>query len=219
MTERKLPDAGSGSFSSGGTNSLYLFNPDIVFDCSNHVYSEFLCRLHLQGGIWFFWLIVILKDTVNDVVVGRQVSARVLTKRIRMHLLHSSKPSWLGADTVRLRDTLINFERREVRCNGVVRRLKGVLPDLLRYFLDNPNRAVSREELMESPIWADTVLTTPKEGGKTFDVAMSKLRNIIEQDPRRPQIIKTIRKAGWILLPDGTVQNRDEKINAVLKSL
>ena len=138
---------------------------------------------------------------VNDVVTGKQISARVLTKRIRAHL-QNNKPSCLQTNTIRLKETVIDLDRREVWCNGTIRRLPGILDDLLKYFLDNPNRIISREELRNSPIWADSICTPAKEGGKTFDVSVSKLRKIIESDPYQPQIIKSVRGIGWKLAKD-----------------
>lgn len=136
---------------------------------------------------------------VNDVVVGRHASARVLTKRIRAHL-HGAKPYRGQNNTIRLKDTIIDFDRREVRHNGSCYQLRGILADLLKYFLDNPNHVISREELERSYIWADSICTPAKEGGKTFDVNVGKLRRIIEPDPARPEIIKSVRGIGWKLV-------------------
>ena len=138
---------------------------------------------------------------VNDVVIGRQTSARILTKRIRVHLRNGrSLPH--SANTIMLKNTIVNFERREVWCNGAIRRLPGILADLLKYFMDNPNRIISREELYESPIWADSICSPAKEGGRTFDVNVGKLRRIIEPNPTQPQIIKSVRGIGWKLATD-----------------
>jgi DNA-binding response OmpR family regulator len=106
---------------------------------------------------------------------------------------------WCQTNKIRLKDTLVDFERREVRCNGTVRRLPGILADLLKYFVDNPDRIISRSELFGSYIWADSICTPASEGGKTFDVNVSKLRKIIEADPVRPQIIESVRGLGWKL--------------------
>ena len=138
---------------------------------------------------------------VNDVVTGRQASARVLAKRVRAHL-RNGKSSWPQTNTIKLKDTVINFERREVWCNGTTRQLRGILPDLLKYFLDNSNRVISREELLNSPIWADSICSSAEEGGKTFDVNVGKLRKVIETEPARPQIIKSVRGIGWKLAMD-----------------
>ncbi len=138
---------------------------------------------------------------VDDIVVGCQASSRVLTKRIQAHL-REANPHWRQNNRIILKDTVIDLDRREVRLNGSYRQLRGILVDLLRYFLDHPDRVISRKELQESPIWADSICTPAEEGGKTFDVNVGKLRKIIEPDPARPQIIKSVRGIGWKLAID-----------------
>lgn len=133
---------------------------------------------------------------VNDVVAGRQTSSHVLSKRVLAHL-RNNKAFWSESNCIRLKDTIIDLDRREVQINGKCRQLRGILADLLKYFLDNPNHVISREELQESPIWSDSICTPAKEGGKTFDVNVGKLRKIIEPDPSQPQIIKSVRGLGW----------------------
>jgi DNA-binding response OmpR family regulator len=135
---------------------------------------------------------------VNDVLMAEQADANVLTKRIQVRF-RNSKTIWHQGSTVRIRGTVIDFERREVWCNGTGRRLPGILVDLLKYFIDHPDRVISRKELEESPIWADSICTPACEGGKTFDVNMSKLRKIIEADATHPRIIKSVRGVGWKL--------------------
>lgn len=135
---------------------------------------------------------------VNDVVVGRQGDGELLIKRIRAHL-HNIRAIAQDANKIMLKDTLIDFDRREVWCNGSARPLPGILADLLRYFIDNPNRVISRAELRNSPIWADSICSPSEEGGKTFDVNVGKLRKIIEPDSGNPQIIKSVRGIGWKL--------------------
>ena len=143
---------------------------------------------------------------VNDVVIGKQRLPQVLIKRVRSHLLYNQKPSLAKTDVVMLKNTVVDFERKEVWCNGSIRRLPGKLGDLLRYFLDNPNRIISRAELSKSPIWSDSVFTPANKGGRTFDVNISKLRKIIEPDPAKPEIIKPVRGIGWKLAADIVVE-------------
>lgn len=135
---------------------------------------------------------------VDDVVVGRQTSSKLLAKRIQAHL-REFNTHFLQNNTIRLKDAVIDFDRREVRRNGSCYQLRGILADLLKYFLNNPNRIISREELQESPIWSDSICTPAKEGGKTFDVTVGKLRKVIEPNPAKPQIIQSVRGIGWKL--------------------
>jgi len=140
---------------------------------------------------------------VNDVVTGVHATARLLSKRIGCHLRHCKEPL-LQSHTIRLKNTVVDFDRREVWCNGTIRRLPGILADLLKYFINNPDRAISRDELLTSPIWNDSICSSADEGGKTFDVTIGKLRKIIEPDPTKPQIIKSVRGLGWKLSLDLT---------------
>jgi len=134
----------------------------------------------------------------SDVVAGEQVVSSILIRRIRVHL---KKFYSLGSVTghMRLGDIVVDFDRREIWRDRTLCRLPGILADLLKYFVDNPDRIITREELLKSHIWADSICTPSEEGGKTFDVHMSKLRKIIESDPRKPEIILTVRSLGWKL--------------------
>ena len=138
---------------------------------------------------------------INDVVAGKQTSARLLAKRLQTHLRNSNSLGY-QSNTIRLKDTIVNFDRNEVWSQGSIHQLRGVLADLLRYFLDNPNRVISREELRQSHIWADSICSAAKDGGKTFDVTVGKLRKIIEPDPAHPRIITSVRGIGWKLAID-----------------
>jgi DNA-binding response OmpR family regulator len=135
---------------------------------------------------------------VDDVVVGSQTSSKLLTKRIQAHL-REFNTHFLQNKTIRLKDAIIDLDRREVRRGENCYQLRGILADLLKYFLDHPDRIISREELQESPIWSDSICTPAKEGGKTFDVTVGKLRKVIEPDPAKPQIIQSVRGIGWKL--------------------
>lgn len=134
---------------------------------------------------------------VNDVVAGDQTVPRVFIKRLRAHIQRNK--SHCSASQVALNNILIDFSRKEVCRDGTVFRLPGILSDLLKYFIENNNRIISREELMKSNIWSDSICTPPDEGGKTFDVHIGKLRKIIESDPHDPKIITSVRGMGWKL--------------------
>lgn len=145
----------------------------------------------------------------SDVVNMRQSSPSALAKRIRAHLC---KSGMLQPDPrrIQLGDAIVDFERREVHRNQTVHQLPGILADLLRYFIDNADHVVSREELQESPIWLDSICTPAKHGGKTFDVTISKLRKIIEPDPHKPTIIVSVRGVGWKLASE-TLRDASEQ--------
>ena len=68
--------------------------------------------------------------------------------------------------------------------------------DLLCAFARHPGRVLSRDFLLEH--------TRGREAGpfdRTIDVQVGRLRRKIEADPERPQVIKSVRGAGYILVP------------------
>jgi DNA-binding response OmpR family regulator len=68
--------------------------------------------------------------------------------------------------------------------------------DLLSTLVAHPGRVLSRDFLLES--------TRGRDGGpfdRTVDVQIGRLRRKLEDDPTNPQIIKSVRGAGYILVP------------------
>ena len=69
--------------------------------------------------------------------------------------------------------------------------------EVLRLFLESPNRLISRAQMQESLGGA---------AGESFDRAMdvriSRLRTKLREDPKNPKLIKTIYGAGYIFLGD-----------------
>lgn len=68
--------------------------------------------------------------------------------------------------------------------------------ELLRAFAEHPGRVLSRDFLLER--------TRGREAGpydRTIDVQVGRLRRKIEADPVNPQIIKSVRSAGYLLVP------------------
>jgi DNA-binding response OmpR family regulator len=64
---------------------------------------------------------------------------------------------------------------------------------IMQYFAANPNRVISREELYKE-VWSETWTDL---GTRTMDMHIAKLRSKIERDSNDPQIIKTVRGAGY----------------------
>ncbi len=143
---------------------------------------------------------------VDDIAAGEQTLPHTLQSRIKRRLFSSRFPL-PKTDKIMLKGgAVVDLERREVRLNGFHRRLKGVSDKLFRYFLENPHYAISREELIESPIWDNSVCQPGKaEQGRAIDMAVTRLRRIIESDPSNPQIIISVPGTGWILAKDAII--------------
>lgn len=87
---------------------------------------------------------------------------------------------------------IADFSRGEVRRDGAAVNLSGKELKLLRYLVDRRGQTVSREQLLSS-IWSDQPFITPR----TVDVHVAWLRNKLEQDPRNPRFIQTVRGEGY----------------------
>jgi DNA-binding response OmpR family regulator len=70
--------------------------------------------------------------------------------------------------------------------------------DLMEAFLNHPNRVLSRDQLLE---------LAHKRGDEPFDrsidIRIARLRRKIEENPERPQTIKTVHGVGYIYVPSG----------------
>lgn len=74
--------------------------------------------------------------------------------------------------------------------------LTGAEFDLLIALLDHPQRVLSRDQLLD---W-----TRRREAGpfdRTIDVQLGRLRRKLNDDPRNPTIIRTIRGGGYLFAP------------------
>lgn len=136
---------------------------------------------------------------VDDIVVGKQAFPVTLKSRIKRRLV--GRLSTDNADKVMLKGgAIVDLKRREVCLDGLYHRLRGVSYQLLQYFLKNPNRVISREELLNSNIWDNSVCSSNKiEQGKAIDMAVARLRKRIESNTSKPQIIIAVHGIGWIL--------------------
>jgi two-component system phosphate regulon response regulator OmpR len=65
--------------------------------------------------------------------------------------------------------------------------------DLLKAFADHPNKVLSRDQLLNLAHNRDW-----EPFDRSIDIRITRLRRKIEPDPAKPQIIKTVRGAGYI---------------------
>jgi two-component system phosphate regulon response regulator OmpR len=74
--------------------------------------------------------------------------------------------------------------------------LTGMEFDLLKVFLEHPNRVLSRDQLLN--------LTRKRDWepfDRSIDIRIARLRRKVEADPAKPAAIKTIRGAGYLFVP------------------
>lgn len=86
--------------------------------------------------------------------------------------------------------------------DGVVVMLSFAELRLLKVFLDHPNRILNRDQLLS--------FTQGREADafdRSIDVQVSRLRQKLNDDARSPQIIKTVRSGGYILVAPVTQES------------
>ncbi len=92
----------------------------------------------------------------------------------------------------------VDLEARQVRVDGEERPLTSYQFDLLCALAHNAGRVMSREALL-SRVRGMTNEGTEEPFDRSIDVHVSRIRAAIEDDPRHPRRILTVRGAGYVL--------------------
>jgi len=106
-------------------------------------------------------------------------------------------------DTFEFGQAKVNFTTFEVRVRNEPVQMTSLEMRLLRYFIENEGRVISRGELLEN-VW-----NMPKfMHTRAPDQFLRRLRKVFEPDPAEPQHFLTIRDAGYRFVAAG----RGEKV-------
>ncbi|MDN2663137.1 response regulator [Psychromonas sp. 14N.309.X.WAT.B.A12] len=81
--------------------------------------------------------------------------------------------------------------------NGESLPLTGADFQLLMLFLENPNQAISRDKICQTLHGRDAF-----SNERAIDVHLSRLRQNLGDDAKHPQIIKTVRGAGYVFIAE-----------------
>jgi DNA-binding response OmpR family regulator len=130
----------------------------------------------------------VVNDPNVDVGLSLPFTPRKLLNRIKP-LIPGNSEHLLHTGPVRL-----DLERKRVRCLGREATLTPRLAQLLKLFMEHPGEVLERGRLFRE-IWS----TEYTGDTRTLDVHMSWLRQAIEEDPRKPRFLKTIRGLGYRL--------------------
>ena len=130
-----------------------------------------------------------------DDYLAKPFNSRELLARIRAVLRRGR-----GAEAKRLRvgRIEIDFDAREVSVAGRRVVLTSYEFELLAALARAAGRVLSREQLLDALKGA-----TYDAFDRSIDVHVSKLRAKLEEDPKAPRHIKTVRGAGYVLLRGG----------------
>ena len=128
------------------------------------------------------------EDATVNLVLELPFTVRKLENRIKPFLpLESDKILKAG-------DLQLDLEHHQFRCGDREARLTPRLACLLEMLMRKPNEVITRETLFRK-IWETDFI----EDTRTLDVHISWLRKAIEEDPRKPKYLKTLRGVGYRL--------------------
>ncbi|MBV7600017.1 response regulator [Aeromonas sp. sia0103] len=129
----------------------------------------------------------------------RELLARIKAVMRRTQAESQPAPEALTRD-LRFDRWLLDINRRElVDEEGVGLSLSTAEFDLLRVFLERPQRVLSRDQLLDLARGRETVAFD-----RAIDTLVSRLRRKLERDPKNPELIKTIWGGGYLFAADVT---------------
>jgi DNA-binding response OmpR family regulator len=129
-----------------------------------------------------------------DDYLPKPFEPRELLARVKALLRRAGTPATGGGEQVlRFGRLEIDLAARQTRIDGGVRELTSYQFDLLRVLAQSPGRVLSRDQIM------DAIKGHPLEAfDRSIDVHISRIRAALEDDPKNPRRILTVRGAGYV---------------------
>ena len=128
-----------------------------------------------------------------DDYVTKPFSPRELASRVKT-VLRRARPSTPPRERITLGSLVLDAARREARRDGKALRLTAREFELLWFLASNPNRVFSRDQLM-ARVWG---YASALDTG-TVTVHVRRLREKLEDDASRPELIETVWGVGYRL--------------------
>ena len=161
-----------------------------------------VCRKLRQSGIETPVLMLTARGQVVDKVVGLQIGADdYVTKPFDMMELHARVDALLrrarsgpasASTAYQFGRIHVDFRKAEVTRDGSPVALSAREYQLLHYLIDHRDTTLSREVLL-SEVWGYDAMTNTR----TVDVHMAWLRQKLEENPKYPQYLTTMRGLGY----------------------
>ena len=136
---------------------------------------------------------VLLLEIGADDYMVKPFGTRELMARIRAVLRRTSADA---RKVVHFSDNEIDFERRVVKRRGEELKLTPAEYNLLCYFLQNPDRPLTRDMILNS-VWGYEFFPNTR----TVDAHVVKLRQKLEPEPNAPKHFLTVHGVGYRFVP------------------
>jgi two-component system phosphate regulon response regulator OmpR len=151
-------------------------------------------------------LMLTARGEAMDRIVGLELGAddylpkpfepRELLARLSAILRRARRGGTDATLPLRFGRLVIDPAAREVRVGEQRRELTGRQFDLLLFLAERAGRVQSREQIMEALRGEEW-----DSFDRSIDVHVSRIRGAIEEDPRRPRFLQTVRGAGYVFAP------------------
>ena len=147
-------------------------------------------------------------DTIDRVVglesgaddyVAKPFEPRELVARVKALLRRAmaAAPPPPRLTEVRVGAAMLDLQRRTLTlADGSPDSLSASEFELLRLFVENPNRPLSRDWLLESVAHREA-----EAFDRAIDNRVMRLRRKLERDPAKPEVIRSVRGVGYMFVP------------------
>ncbi len=153
-------------------------------------------------------MLTVAGDTIDRVVglesgaddyVGKPFEPRELVARVKALLRRTGPAAQLPPrlNDVRVGTAMLDLQRHVlVLADGSASSLTASEFDLLRLFVENPNRPLTRDWLLETVAHRDA-----DSFDRAIDNRVMRLRRKVERDPGKPEAIRSVRGVGYMFVP------------------
>lgn len=194
-----------------------VFNAeDGLLEVNKHQYAAIVLDLNLPKMSGYAFIQILRKKSDVPIVINTahaSVEARVKLINVgasdfiekSMHpneivesikiILEDRKKAQENNKSFEYSDIKIDFSARTVRKNDQVLDLTLKEIDILKTLLENPNRAFSKKQLY-LVVWGEEY---SELADNTINVHIKRLRDKIEENPKKPEIIETVYAYGYRL--------------------
>ena len=131
-----------------------------------------------------------------DDYLAKPFEPRELLLRVSALLRRAAPPAERALAEVRMGDCVYDPARGQLRRKGKPVHLTRSESALLQFFAANAGRSFSR---------ADLCVRLGVSLERSIDVQVTRLRRKIEEDPKLPLYLQTVRGVGYVLVPDSVV--------------
>ena len=137
--------------------------------------------------------VLLLELGAHDYVT-KPFSPRELLARVRTAMRRSTRAS--ATETCAFGNVRVDFTKMELSRDGAIVQLTSQEFKLLKFMVQNAERVLSREELLNH-VWGYQSYPSTR----TVDNHILRLRHKVEKDPANPQHFRTVHSSGYKFVP------------------